>query len=103
MVNVRAVMRLTHAVLGPMLERNRIHPERVVGRPSPRRCRPHLRGQQGWSPRSRRSCASRSPAAGPRVALTPGLVPTGFQDRAGVQAHVPGALWLDPDDVVDTA
>ena len=37
------------------------------------------------------------------LALTPGLVPTGFQDRAGVQAHVPGALWLDPDDVVDTA
>ena len=37
------------------------------------------------------------------LALTPGLVPTEFQERAGVQANVPGMFWLDPDDVVDTA
>jgi len=37
------------------------------------------------------------------LALTPGLVPTEFQQRAGVEAHVPGLFWLDPDDVVDTA
>ncbi len=33
----------------------------------------------------------------------PGLVPAGFQDRAGVEANVPGIFWLDADAVVDTA
>ena len=37
------------------------------------------------------------------LALTPGLVPTEFQERAGVQARVPAPFWLDADQVVDTA
>ncbi|HPQ83136.1 MAG TPA: SDR family oxidoreductase [Actinomycetota bacterium] len=106
MVNVRAVMRLTHAALGPMLERGTgsILNVSSVASFAPDAVAPTYAASKAWVTSFSQGLREQVSGSGVRVlALTPGLVPTGFQDRAGVQAHVPGALWLDPDDVVDTA
>ncbi len=106
MVNVRAVMRLTHAALGPMLERGTGSIVNVssVASFAPDAVAPTYAASKAWVTSFSQGLREQVSGSGVRVlALTPGLVPTGFQDRAGVQAHVPGALWLDPDNVVDTA
>jgi hypothetical protein len=106
MVNVRAVMRLTHAALGPMIDAG--HGDIInvssVASFAPDAMAPTYAASKAWVTSFSQGLREQLAGSGVRIlALAPGLVPTGFQDRAGVEAHVPGPLWLDPDDVVDAA
>lgn len=106
MVNIRAVMRLTYAALGPMVERGQgsIINVSSVASFAPDGKAPTYAASKAWvtafTQGLREQVADRGVAL---LALTPGLVPTGFQERAGVEANVPGLFWLDPESVVDTA
>lgn len=106
MVNVRAVMRLTYAALGPMVSAGAgsiINVSSVASfAPDPKA--PTYAASKAWVTSFTEGVRAQVAPNGVKVlALTPGLVPTEFQHRAGVEAHVPGLFWLDPDDVVDTA
>jgi short-subunit dehydrogenase len=106
MVNVRAVMRLTHAALGPMIEAGRgdIINVSSVASFAPDAVAPTYAASKAWVTAFSQGLREQLSGTGVRIlALAPGLVPTGFQERAGVEAHVPGVLWLDPDEVVSTA
>jgi short-subunit dehydrogenase len=106
LVNVRAVLRLTHAALGPMMERGSggIINVSSVASFAPDAVAPTYAASKAWVTSFTQGVREQVSGSGVRImALTPGLVPTEFQVRAGVDAHVPGALWLDPEDVVDTA
>lgn len=106
MVNVRAVLRLTYAALGPMVERGEgsIINVSSVASFAPDGKAPTYAASKAWVTAFTQGVREQVSGSGVRVlALTPGLVPTEFQERAGVEAHVPSALWLDPEDVVDTA
>lgn len=106
MVNVRAVLRLTYAALGPMIERGSgaiINVSSLASfAPDPKA--PTYAASKAWVTSFTQGVREQLHGTGvDMLALTPGLVPTAFQERAGVEAHVPGPLWLDADDVVDTA
>lgn len=104
LVNVRAVMRLTHAALGPMSKRGAIINVSSVASFAPDAVAPTYAASKAWVTSFSQGLREQVAGSGVRImALAPGLVPTGFQDRAGVEAHVPEALWLDADAVVDTA
>lgn len=106
LVNVRAVMRLTHAALGPMLHRGTgdIINVSSVASFAPDAVAPTYAASKAWVTSFSQGLREQVSGSGVRImALAPGLVPTGFQDRAGVEAHVPDGLWLDVDAVVDTA
>ena len=106
MVNVRAVMRLTYAALGPMVQRGKGAVINVssVASFAPDGKAPTYAASKAWVTSFTQGVQQQVAGSGVRMlALTPGLVPTEFQERAGVQASVPGLFWLDPDDVVDTA
>jgi short-subunit dehydrogenase len=103
-VLVRAVMRLTHAALGPMLARG--HGE-IVNVSSVAAFLP--RGTYGAHKAWVRSFSAwgnvRYRKSGIRMmALCPGLVRTEFHQRQGAAMHgVPDLMWLDADDVVQQA
>lgn len=105
-VNVRAVMRLAHAALGPMLAHGSgdIINVSSVASFAPDAVAPTYAASKAWVTSFSQGLREQLVGSGVQVlALTPGLVPTEFQARAGVDARAPGLLWLDPDDVVDTA
>ena len=103
-VLVTAVLRLTHAALGPMIERGRGD---IV----------NVSSVAGFLPRGTYGAAKAWVASfsawanvhyarrGIRVlALCPGFVRTEFHTRMGADmASLPEFLWLDPDDLVSTA
>ena len=106
MVNVRAVLRLTYAALGPMLERGDGAIINVSSMASfaPDPNAPTYAASKAWVTSFTEGLREQVNGSGVRLlALTPGLVPTEFQERAGVQARVPAPFWLDADQVVDTA
>lgn len=105
-VNIRAVMRLTHAALGPMLASGAGDVINVssVASFAPDAVAPTYAASKAWVTSFSQGLREQLIGSGVQVlALTPGLVPTEFQARAGVDARAPGVLWLDPDHVVETA
>jgi uncharacterized protein len=103
-VLVRAVMRLTHAALGPMLARARgdvINVSSVAGFVP----RGTYGAHKAWVTSFSRWAHYRYRAKGIRVlALCPGFVRTEFHQR--MDAHlggIPGFMWLQADDVVADA
>ena len=106
MVNVRAVLRLTYAAVGPMIERGEGAVINVssVASFAPDRKAPTYAASKAWVTSFTQGLREQLSGSGVQLlALTPGLVPTDFQQRAGVEANVPSVFWLDPRDVVDTA
>lgn len=106
LVNVRAVMRLTHAAVSAMVPRGRGEIINVssVASFAPDALAPTYAASKAWVTSFSQGLGAQLRGTGVRLlVLTPGLVPTGFQERAGVEAKAPAALWLDPDLVVDTA
>ena len=103
-VLVRAVMRLTHAALGPMLAQ--AHGEVVnvssVAAYLPRGTygahKAWVRSFSGWGNVRYKQSGIRM------MALCPGLVRTEFHQRQGAAMQgVPDVMWLDADDVVREA
>ncbi len=106
LVNVRAVMRLTYAALGPMVQRGDggIINVSSVASFAPDVKAPTYAASKAWVTAFTQGVREQVAGQGVRMlALTPGLVPTDFQGRAGVEANVPGILWLEPESVVDAA
>ncbi len=106
MVNVRAVLRLTYAAVGPMIERGEGAVINVssVASFAPDSKAPTYAASKAWVTSFTQGLREQLSGSGVQLlALTPGLVPTDFQQRAGVEANVPSVFWLDPRDVVDTA
>jgi uncharacterized protein len=106
-LNVRAVLRLTHAALQGMLERRRgeiINVSSVVG------FGPVMPGStypaaKAWVTSFTESIGDSVRRFGVRVmALAPGYTRTEFHQRVGLaMSHTPARMWLDADDVVATA
>lgn len=106
MVNVRAVLRLTYAAAGAMVARGRggiINVSSVASfAPDPKA--PTYAASKAWVTSFTQGLRAQVAGSGVQLlALTPGLVPTNFQEQAGVEANVPSVFWLDPESVVDTA
>ena len=105
-VNVRAVMRLTHAAARAMIARGSgdILNVSSVASFAPDATAPTYGASKAWVTSFSEGLRAQLAGTGVRVmVLAPGLVPTDFQSAAGVEPQAPSALWLDPDEVVNTA
>ncbi|MDQ4037391.1 MAG: SDR family oxidoreductase [Actinomycetota bacterium] len=103
-VNVRAVMRLTHAVLPVMVERGSggiVNVSSVAGS-VPTATGATYAASKAWVTSFTESLSMLVKDRGVRLtALCPGFTRTEFHDRVGVsRGGVPEALWLDAADVV---
>lgn len=105
-INVRAVMRLTHAALEPMIDRGSgdILNVSSVASFAPDATAPTYAASKAWVTTFSEGLRAQMAGTGVGViVLAPGLVPTAFQQKAGVEPQAPGMFWLDPEVVVDTA
>jgi uncharacterized protein len=102
-VMVRAVMRLTHAAVGPMLEAGKgdiVNVSSVAGFLP----RGTYGAHKAWVTSFSSWGSARYRKQGLRMmALCPGMVRTEFHERSGSVNGVPGWLWLDVDPVVHEA
>ena len=102
-VLVRAVMRLTHAALGPMLDQRRgdiINVSSVAGFVP----RGTYGAHKAWVTSFSSWANVHYRHSGLRVmALCPGFVRTEFHQRMSVELGVPGWMWLDADRLVRAA
>ncbi len=106
-INVRAVMRLTHAALAPMIERGRgdiVNVSSVAGF-GPTAPGSSYGASKAWVTNFSESMHLAVRAKGVRVvALCPGFVRTEFHARAGIPTGSIGdGLWLDADNVARAA
>lgn len=107
-LNVRAVMRLTHAALRSMVVREDGHGAgEVLTVSSMAALTPMPKGGSYAASKAYVSTLMQSlhvdlGSSGVRVCVVePGLIRTEFQERAGIELSVPGPLWLDPEQVVE--
>ena len=103
-VHIRAVMRLTHAVLPGMVLRGK---GSVINVASVAAFLPRgtYSAAKAWVVSFSETVAAELHGTGVRcLAVCPGMTHTEFHDRADVDvAKIPEWMWLDPADVVDTA
>lgn len=105
-VNVRAVMRLTHAVLPVMVRRGSggiINVSSVAGS-VPTATGATYAASKAWVTAFTESLSMMVAGKGVQLtALCPGFTRTQFGDRVGVsRGGIPERMWLDPGDVVET-
>jgi len=106
-VNVRAVMRLTHAVLPVLVDRGSggiLNVSSVAGS-VPTATGATYGASKAWVTAFTESLSMLVKDKGVRLtALCPGFTRTEFHDRVGVSRNgIPERLWLNADDVVATA
>ena len=106
-LNILALVRLTHAALEPMLNRRRgaiINVSSVAGfQPGPYEA--SYAASKAFVTSFTEAVHEEVRTRGVQVMVVcPGFTRTEFQDRAGVDTeNVPGALWMDAEQVVDVA
>ncbi|HEX6077647.1 MAG TPA: SDR family oxidoreductase [Micromonosporaceae bacterium] len=104
-VHIRAVMRLSHAVLPQMLERRRgdvINVASVAGF-GPAQPGATYSASKAWVINFSESVGAGLREYGVRMmALCPGYTRTEFHQRAGITLPIPDGLWLRAEDVVRT-